>query len=160
MRDSERSHIHMTLPRTAVYFEEWMKSKLEFDDIIVPPEHQPVNPEEEDDMITEQQGMMGIARSHQKAAEPAWRDLALNDLLNNAPSTHIIDQTKLPDPRFDTLPVTDPDPSTSTATATISTATTTATAASTSVDTPIGSPSRRVPRRNRSQTANNVRFTR
>jgi len=48
----------------AELFEDFCKDKLPEDDIYVPPQHQPINPEDE---------------------EPAWKDLGLADLMNKGP---------------------------------------------------------------------------
>lgn len=48
-KDSERSHVHLALPRSILFFEEWMKLPLEYDDVFVPPELQPPHPDDDDD---------------------------------------------------------------------------------------------------------------
>lgn len=85
MKDSDRSHIHLTVPRSAIFFEEWMRSKLEFDDILVLPEHEPVNPDDSDNAVADQQAAFGISKVQQKDKPPAWRDLGLEELLNRGP---------------------------------------------------------------------------
>lgn len=96
MRDSVRSHVHLTAPRTAVFFEEWMKLKLEYDDIIVPPENQPINPDDDDDLIPDQQASFGVLKSQQQraAAQATWKDLRLKELLHRGPEGG--DETILP----------------------------------------------------------------
>lgn len=54
-------------------------------DIYVPPQHQPINPEDEDDVIPDQHAAFGIVQAQMKKHEPAWKDLGLNDLLNSVP---------------------------------------------------------------------------
>jgi hypothetical protein len=85
MRDSERSHVHLRVPRAAVFYEDWMKLKLEHDDILVPPEHQPLNPDDDDDFVPDQQAAFGIVRSQQKSVQPSWKDLGLKELLERGP---------------------------------------------------------------------------
>jgi hypothetical protein len=53
----------------------------------VPPHHQPVNPEDEDDVVPDQHAAFGIQRATQKTKEPAWKDLGLADLMKRGPST-------------------------------------------------------------------------
>lgn len=101
IKDSDRSHIHLTVARSAVLFDDWMKTKLSFDDILVPSEHQPISPEDDDDVIPDQYATFGITKNQQKLKEPAWKDLALNELLNNAPPKDELERMKhIPLPRF------------------------------------------------------------
>lgn len=79
MKDSERSHIHID-PSTTLYFEEWMKSKLEFDDIMVAPEHQPLNLDEDDSVTPDQGSSLSLRRSVKKTGLSGWEHLGLNDL--------------------------------------------------------------------------------
>ena len=52
----------------------------------VPPHHQPVNPEDEDDVVPDQHAAFGIQRATQRGrAEPAWKDLGLADLMRRGP---------------------------------------------------------------------------
>lgn len=86
-KDSERSHVHLAMPRTALLFEDWNKHKLEFDDILVLPEHEPVNPEEEEDIVPDQHAAFGIAKSQQiRRRQAAWKDLSVKGLLFNGPN--------------------------------------------------------------------------
>lgn len=86
-KDSERSHVHLAMPRTALLFEDWNKHKLEFDDILVLPEHEPVNPEEEEDIVPDQHAAFGIAKSQQiRQRQAAWKDLSVKDLLFDGPN--------------------------------------------------------------------------
>ena len=68
--------------RHADLFEDFCKDKLPSDDIYVPPQHQPVNPEDEDDVVPDQHAAFGIQRATRKSKEPAWKDLGLADLMN------------------------------------------------------------------------------
>jgi hypothetical protein len=55
------------------------------EEIYVPPKHQPVNPEDEDDVVPDQHAAFGIQRAQQKSKEPAWKDLGLERLLSEGP---------------------------------------------------------------------------
>ena len=69
----------------AELFEDFCKDKLPEDDIYVPPQHQPINPKDEDDVVPDQHAAFGIQRATQKTREPAWKDLGLADLMNKGP---------------------------------------------------------------------------
>ena len=56
--------------------------KLPAESIYVPLQHQPINPDDEDDVVPDQHAAFGIQRATQKAREPAWRDLGLESLMN------------------------------------------------------------------------------
>lgn len=77
--------MHFTLSRTADLFEDFCKDKLPDDDIYVPPHNQPINPEDEDDVVPDQHAAFGIQRATQKIKEPAWKDLGLADLMKKGP---------------------------------------------------------------------------
>ena len=77
----------MHRPRDADLFEDFCKDRLPTDEIYVPPQHQPVNPEDEDDVVPDQHAAFGIQRATQRAKEPAWKDLGLQDLMNKGPGT-------------------------------------------------------------------------
>lgn len=49
------------------------------------PQHQPINPDDEDDVVPDQHAAFGIQRATQKAREPAWRDLGLESLMTAGP---------------------------------------------------------------------------
>lgn len=62
-------------------------SFLPIEDIYVPPQYQPINPEDEDDVVPDQHAAFGIARAMDsvgRRAEPAWRDLGLQELVRGA----------------------------------------------------------------------------
>ena len=59
--------------------------KLPAEEISVPPQHQPINPDDEDDVVPDQHAAFGIQRATQKPREPAWRDLGLESLMANGP---------------------------------------------------------------------------
>jgi hypothetical protein len=65
--------------------EDYMRVKLPREEIYVPPKHQPVNPEDEDDVVPDQHAAFGIQRAQQKSKEPAWKDLGLDRLLSAGP---------------------------------------------------------------------------
>jgi hypothetical protein len=71
--------------RHADIFEEWCKDKLPDDEIYVPPHHQPVNPEDEDDVVPDQHAAFGIQRAMKGKKEKAWRDLGLGELMGKGP---------------------------------------------------------------------------
>ena len=48
-KDTNRTYIHLSRPRIADLFEDFCRDKLPDDEIYVPPHHQPINPEDEDD---------------------------------------------------------------------------------------------------------------
>lgn len=77
--------MHFTLSRTADLFEDFCKDKLPDDDIYVPPHNQPINPEDEDDVVPDQHAAFGIQRATQKTKEPAWKDLGLAELMKKGP---------------------------------------------------------------------------
>ncbi len=67
-------------------FEDFCKDKLPDDDIFVPPHNQPLNPEDEDDVVPDQHAAFGIQRATQKVKETAWKDLGLSDLMKKGPA--------------------------------------------------------------------------
>ena len=52
----------------------------------MPLHHQPLNPEDEDDVVPDQHAAFGIQRATQKQREPAWRDLGLDELMRKGPT--------------------------------------------------------------------------
>lgn len=85
-KDSSYTYIHMHRPRDADLFEDFCKDKLPADDIYVPPHLQPINPEDEDDVVPDQHAAFGIQKATQKVREPAWKDLGLAELTRKGPS--------------------------------------------------------------------------
>jgi len=61
-------------------------SQLSPEDIYIPPHLQPVNPEDEDDVVPDQHAAFGIQRATQSKKEPTWRDLGLEELLRRGPA--------------------------------------------------------------------------
>lgn len=64
--------------------------------MLVKPEHQPVNPEDEDDVVPDQHAAFGIQKATQRAREPAWRDLGLGELMARGPKEGTGAGRKLP----------------------------------------------------------------
>ncbi|CAJ0552108.1 Ff.00g060870.m01.CDS01 [Fusarium sp. VM40] len=85
-KDSSFTFIHMHRSRDADLFEDFCKDRLPDDEIYVPAVHQPINPEDEDDVVPDQHAAFGIQRATQKSKEPAWKDLGLSGLMNKGPS--------------------------------------------------------------------------
>ncbi|KAK8047652.1 Apc13p protein-domain-containing protein [Apiospora saccharicola] len=85
-KDGHYTQVHMTRARDADLFDDFTHDQLPADDIYVPPQHQPINPEDEDDVVPDQHAAFGIAKATQKQREPAWRDLGLHELMNKGPS--------------------------------------------------------------------------
>lgn len=57
-------------------------SFLPIEDIYVAPQHQPPNPEDEDDVVPDQHAAFGIARAMERRREAVWRDLGLHALVS------------------------------------------------------------------------------
>ncbi|KAB2573229.1 hypothetical protein DIS24_g601 [Lasiodiplodia hormozganensis] len=85
-RDSSRTYLHLPQPRFADLFEEFTRTPLLPEEIYVPPQHQPINPEDEDDVVPDQHAAFGIQRATQKQRQPAWRDLGLEELMARGPT--------------------------------------------------------------------------
>ncbi|GAO50037.1 hypothetical protein SAICODRAFT_64328 [Saitoella complicata NRRL Y-17804] len=83
MSDSHATYIHMNQPWIVDHLDEWLQQKLPVEDIWVPPEHQPMNPEDEDE-VPDQHAAAGLLRA-QKPPEPAWRDLGLREMAARGP---------------------------------------------------------------------------
>ena len=52
----------------------------------MPPQHQPPNPEDEDDVVPDQHAAFGITRATQAKRESAWKDLRLEELMSKGPT--------------------------------------------------------------------------
>ncbi|KAF3930508.1 hypothetical protein ABW19_dt0201150 [Dactylella cylindrospora] len=68
-RDSNRtsrvvSYVHFRLPRIVEQYEDYCRDKLPHDEVYLPPEHQPINPEDEDDVIPDQHGKTPLIQAH------------------------------------------------------------------------------------------------
>jgi hypothetical protein len=66
--------------------EDFTRVKLPAEEIYVPPKDQPINPEDEDDVVPDQHAAFGIQQATQKPRQPAWRDLGLESLMTNGAS--------------------------------------------------------------------------
>jgi hypothetical protein len=84
-KDSNYTYVHFNRPRDADLFEDFCKDKLPDDEIYVPPQNQPLNPEDEDDVVPDQHAAFGIQRATQKTKEAAWKDLGLAELMKKGP---------------------------------------------------------------------------
>lgn len=62
-------------------------SQLAPEDIFIPQHLQPINPEDEDDVVPDQHAAFGIQRATQVKKEPTWRDLGLEELLSRGSTT-------------------------------------------------------------------------
>ncbi|KAI0201129.1 Apc13p protein-domain-containing protein [Astrocystis sublimbata] len=85
-KDGCYTYLHMQRSRDADLFEDFGKDKLPDDDIYVPPHHQPINPEDEDDVVPDQHAAFGIQKATQRSREPAWKDLDLAALMKKGPA--------------------------------------------------------------------------
>lgn len=65
------------------------------EEIYVSPQHQPLNPEDEDDVVPDQHAAFGIARATQGKKESAWKDLGLEELLRKGPAEGSSKSSKL-----------------------------------------------------------------
>lgn len=84
-RDSSLTFLHLHQSHHADLLEDFSRLKLPAEEIYVPPQHQPINPDDEDDIVPDQHAAFGIQRATQKVKEPAWRDLGLDQLMSAAP---------------------------------------------------------------------------
>lgn len=84
-KDAHHTQIHFHRPRDADLLEQFCRDKLPSDDIYVPAHHQPVNPEDEDDVVPDQHAAFGIQRATQAKRESAWRDFGLGELMGRGP---------------------------------------------------------------------------
>lgn len=87
-RDSSATYLHMHASHHADLLESFTNktsSQLAPENIYVPPHLQPVNPEDEDDVVPDQHAAFGIQRATQGRKEPTWRDLGLEELIRRGP---------------------------------------------------------------------------
>lgn len=84
-RDSSFTHLHLHAAHHADLLEDFTRIKLPAEDINVAPQHQPINPDDEDDVVPDQHAAFGIQRAQNKGREPAWRDLGLERLMSEGP---------------------------------------------------------------------------
>ncbi|KAF6223152.1 hypothetical protein HO173_013252 [Letharia columbiana] len=96
-KDSSHTYIHLNEPRHADLFEEFTRPPhLPHESIYVPPNHQPPNPEDEDDVVPDQHAAFGITRATQAKKESAWKDLGLEGLVGKGPKGGEVGMPKLP----------------------------------------------------------------
>ncbi len=74
----------MQRPRDADLFDDFC-GRLPDDDVYVPPHLQPVNPEDEDNVVPDMHAAFSIQKATQRVREPAWRDLGLAELMRKGP---------------------------------------------------------------------------
>ncbi|KAG8422728.1 hypothetical protein J3459_010113 [Metarhizium acridum] len=84
-KDSSFTYVHMSTASNADLFEDFCKDKLPSDEIFVPPQHQPLNPEDEDDVVPDQHAAFGITRATKEVRGAAWKDLGLGELMKRGP---------------------------------------------------------------------------
>ncbi|KUI63855.1 Anaphase-promoting complex subunit 13 [Cytospora mali] len=84
-KDSQFTSLHLHRARDADLFESFCRDRLPSDDIYVAAHHQPVNPEDEDDVVPDQHAAFGIQKATQFRKEPAWRDFGLGGLMAKGP---------------------------------------------------------------------------
>ncbi|KAJ1329442.1 serine-type exopeptidase-like protein [Microdochium nivale] len=85
-KDGCYTYVHMQRPRDADLFEDFCKDRLPDDDIYVAAQHQPINPEDEDDVVPDQHAAFGIQKATQRSREAAWKDLGLSELMSKGPA--------------------------------------------------------------------------
>ncbi|KAH6641236.1 Apc13p protein-domain-containing protein, partial [Chaetomium tenue] len=94
-KDACFTYTHMHRSQHAELFEEFCKDRLPKDDVLVPPDLQPVNPEEEDDVVPDQHAAYGVQKATQRAREPAWRDLGLSELMARGPVVGVLPKRRV-----------------------------------------------------------------
>ncbi|KAK3297318.1 Apc13p protein-domain-containing protein [Chaetomium fimeti] len=94
-KDACFTQVHMHRSQHADLFEEFCKDRLPKDDVLVPPDLQPVNPEEEDDVVPDQHAAYGVQKATQRAREPAWKDLGLSELMARGPVAGVAPKRRL-----------------------------------------------------------------
>ncbi|KAF1970671.1 Apc13p-domain-containing protein [Bimuria novae-zelandiae CBS 107.79] len=87
-RDSNATYLHFHASHHADLLEDFTQSKnqLPVEDIYVPDYLQPLNPEDEDDVVPDQHAAFGIQRATQAKKKINWRDLGLEELAKRAPA--------------------------------------------------------------------------
>ena len=83
--DSSHTYLHHHTPSHADLLEDFTNpstgAHLPPDDIYLAPEHQPLNPEDEDDVVPDMHAAFGIQRATQARRQAGWRDLGLVRLM-------------------------------------------------------------------------------
>lgn len=87
-RDSNATYLHFHASHHADLLEDFTQSnnQLPDEEIFVPHHLQPLNPEDEDDVVPDQHAAFGIQRATQSKKEIHWRDLGLEDIVRRAPA--------------------------------------------------------------------------
>ena len=85
-RDSSRTQLHLHASWHSDLLEDFTRTPLLPDEIFLAPQYQPVNPEDEDDVVPDQHAAFGIKQATQRTKEPVWKDLRLEELLKEGPS--------------------------------------------------------------------------
>lgn len=84
-RDSSRNPLHLHSASHADLLEDFTRTPLLPDEIFLPPAFQPINPEDEDDVVPDQHAAFGIKAAIKKnidgGGESRWRDLRLEELV-------------------------------------------------------------------------------
>ncbi|KAF2797523.1 Apc13p-domain-containing protein [Melanomma pulvis-pyrius CBS 109.77] len=87
-RDSTSTYLHLHHSHHADLLETFThphSSQLAPEEIYIPPHLQPLNPEDEDDVVPDQHAAFGIQRATQNKREASWRDLGLDELVRRGP---------------------------------------------------------------------------
>ncbi|CAI6341230.1 unnamed protein product [Periconia digitata] len=87
-RDSTATYLHLHASHHADLTEDFTRpstSALPAEDIYIPPHLQPLNPEDEDDVVPDQHAAFGIQRATQAKKESIWQDFGLEELVRRAP---------------------------------------------------------------------------
>ncbi|KAJ4355532.1 uncharacterized protein N0V89_003549 [Didymosphaeria variabile] len=87
-RDSNATYLHFHASHHADLLEDFTQSNTQLPDeeILVPHYLQPLNPEDEDDVVPDQHAAFGIQRATQGKKEIHWRDLGLDEIARRAPA--------------------------------------------------------------------------
>ncbi|CAN8095132.1 unnamed protein product [Discula destructiva] len=90
-KDATHTSLHFHRARDADLSEQFCRDggRLPADDIYVPAAHQPVNPEDEDDVVPDQHAAFGIQKATMAKREPAWRDFGLGELMGKGPAAGV-----------------------------------------------------------------------
>ncbi|KAM9881716.1 hypothetical protein VD0001_g7770 [Verticillium dahliae] len=84
-KDATHTHVHLHRAGDADLFEDFCKDRLPDDEVYVPAHLQPVNPEDEDDVVPDQHAAFGITKATQAKKEATWKDLGLGALMAQGP---------------------------------------------------------------------------
>lgn len=82
-RDTSHTHLHLHLSSHSTLLEDFTRGgPLPPDEIYLPPEYQPLNPEDEEDVVPAMHAAFGIQRAAaQRGKGEGWRDLGLEKLM-------------------------------------------------------------------------------